>query len=159
MEHIIYSLALVAHVAGITIMAGTTFMDYITFKQFWKLYRTDEVRGIVVENILYKLQRFLGIGMAVILSSGVLMMAYLHQVWGEQIWFRIKMVILLLIIINGLGVRRSLGNKLRKLLAQGPSFKGFEKKLSGIRTNFSVVYALQMMFFLIIFVLSVFKFN
>ena len=118
-----YNIALVAHVVGITIMAGTTFIDFVTFRIFLKFFNADKIKGFVMEGYLYKLQRFLGIGMLVILASGVTMMVKLHEVWGAQLWFRIKMGVLLLIIINGLGLRRMLGSKLKKILAEDLSME------------------------------------
>jgi len=159
MAHTIYNIALVAHIVGITIMAGTTFIDFITFKQFWKIFSDDKAKSLVIEDILYKLQRFMGIGMLVIIISGVLMMVYLHQVWGQQIWFRVKMGILVFIIINGLVIRRRMGSGLKKLLTEGSSDSRFNAKLSGLRRNITTVHLFQMLFFTIIFVLSVFKFN
>ena len=95
-----YNAALVLHIVGITMMAGTSFIDYITFRFFYKTYATDTAKGLVLESYLYNLQRFLGIGMLLILASGITMMVKLHDVWGAQLWFRIKMGLLLLVIIN-----------------------------------------------------------
>jgi uncharacterized membrane protein len=133
-------------------MAGTTFIDFITFQAFRKVIKTDKDKGMVLENFLYRLQRFLGIGMLLILLSGITMMAKLHEIWGAQIWFRIKIGILLLIIINGLGLRRRLGNKLRKVVAINENWQG-------LAANFTVVQVVQMVLFVVIYVLSVYKFN
>jgi len=159
MSTTLYNVALVAHVAGITIMAGTTFIDFVTFRIFLKFFRADKAKGLVMENYLHKLQRFLGIGMLVILVSGVMMMVKLHELWGAQIWFRIKMGVLLLIIINGLGLRRMLGSKLKKILAEDLSTKSIGEKFNGIRRNFTGVQMIQMLLFVIVYVLSIFKFN
>ena len=155
MSTTLYNIALVAHVIGITIMAGTTFIDYITFRSFSKVFRMDEQKGLILENYLHKLQRFLGIGMLLILISGVAMMAKLHEVWGAQIWFRIKIGVLLLIIINGLALRIILGSKLKKILADND----IDEKWDSLKRNFTTVQATQMLLFIIIYVLSVFKFN
>jgi hypothetical protein len=159
MSTMLYQLALVAHVVGITIMAGTTFIDFITFRTFWKTFLTDQSRSRVLENYLHKLQRFLGIGMLVILTSGVLMMVKLHEVWGAQLWFRIKMGVLLLIIINGLGLRRFLGLRLRKLLVQVASGNFTSGDFEGVKRNFTIIQGIQLFLFVTIYVLSVFKFN
>jgi hypothetical protein len=155
MSPTLYYLALVTHVAGITIMAGTTFIDFVAFRTFWRVFKTDQPKGLVLESFLYKLQLFIGIGMLIILLSGVLMMVRLHEVWGAQLWFRIKMGMLVLIIINGLILRRTAGSKLKKMLA-GEVIEG---KLDGIKRNFTAVQLVQILLFLIIYVLSVFKFN
>jgi hypothetical protein len=154
----VYNIALVAHIIGITLMAGATFIDFMIFKLFWKVYPSDKAKGMVIGDTLYTLQRFMGIGMLVILVSGVAMMVYLHQVWGQQIWFRVKMGMLVLIIVNGFGVRGRTGSTLKKLLAEGSS-PNFEAKLSNLKRKLTLAQPFQLLFFLIIFILSVFKFN
>jgi len=154
----LYNIALVTHIIGITIMAGTTFIDFITFRAFGKALKTDKAKSPVLENYLYQLQRFLGIGMLIILASGITMMVKLHEVWGAQLWFRIKMGILLLVIINGLGLRRMMGSRLKKALPDILSTNSFDKQWHRIKINFSIVQAVQMLLFIIIYILSVFKF-
>jgi len=154
----LYNIALVTHIVGITIMAGTTFIDFITFRAFSKALKADKDKSLVLENYLYQLQRFLGIGMLIILASGITMMVKLHAVWGAQLWFRIKMGILLLIIINGLGLRRRMGARLKKALPAILSNNSIDKQWHRIKINFSTVQAVQMLLFIIIYILSVFKF-
>jgi hypothetical protein len=156
MSATLYNAALVLHIAGITIMAGTAFIDFITFRAFCKTYATDVMKGLVLENYLYRLQRFLGIGMLLIIISGVAMMIKLHEIWGAQLWFRVKMGLLLLVIINGLGFRRMLGTQLKKLVANNTPAN---EQWSRIKRNFTTVQAIQLLLFTVIYVLSVFKFN
>lgn len=155
MSTTLYNIALVTHVIGITVMAGTTFIDFIAFRAFSKILITDKGKAMVLEDYLYKLQRFLGIGMLLILVSGVTMMIKLHEVWGAQLWFRIKMGVLLLIIINGLGLRRKVGSKLKKVLANNSP----DADWNSVKRDFTMVQVIQMLLFIIIYVLSVFKFN
>ena len=159
MSMTLYHIALVTHIVGITIMAGTTFIDFVTFRAFWKAFQVDKAKGVLLGEYLYKLQKFLGIGMLVILVSGFVMMIKLHEIWGAQLWFRLKMGILLLIIINGLAIRRKLGSKLKKLLAKDLTAKATLEKFSGLNRNFTLVQVIQLLLFTIIYVLSVFKFN
>jgi hypothetical protein len=159
MEALIYNTALATHIIGITIMAGTTFLDFIIFNQFIKSYRYDKIKNVALENLLFIIQKFIGIGMLVILLSGITMMVYMHQVWGQQIWFRIKMGILLLIIINGFVFRRRLGLRLKKLLGEQATGNSFEVKFSKVKNKTSTIQMLQIFFFIVIFVLSAFKFN
>lgn len=155
MSTALYHIALVAHIVGITIMAGTTFIDFVTFRIFCKIFKEDKDKGLVLENYLFKLQRFMGIGMLVILVSGIAMMAKLHEVWGAQLWFRIKIGVLLLIIINGLGLRRMVGSKLKKVLANSSVAESW----NSVKRNFTIVQVIQMLLFIIVYILSVFKFN
>jgi len=159
MSFAIYHLALVVHIIGITIMAGTTFFDFITFRVFVKSFGADKTKCLIVADYLYRLQRFMGAGMLVILLSGVAMMVKLHEVWGAQIWFRIKMGILLLIIVNGLAIRRRLGVRLKKMLTEDPSLNAESEKMRAIKTRLTTVQVIQMLLFVIIYTLSVYKFN
>lgn len=140
-------------------MAGTTFIDYVAFKAFGKVFQVNNNKALVLGSYLYKLQQFLGIGMLIILISGVMMMVQLHEIWGAQLWFRIKMGILLLIIINGLGLRRMVGAKLNMVLAEDLSGSSVEGKWNAVKRKFNMVEYIQMLMFIIIYVLSVFKFN
>ncbi|MBT1700124.1 hypothetical protein KK083_24765 [Fulvivirgaceae bacterium PWU4] len=158
MNQHIYSATLVVHVVGIVLMAGTAFIDLFTFRYFWKRYGEDKEQGLVVENIAFGLQRFMGVGMLLILLSGIGMMAYLHQVWGQQLWFRIKMAVLVLIIVNGLGLRRALGNKLRRILGADAT-TDVALQLSKVKARMTIIQYLQLLLFIVIFTLSVFKFN
>lgn len=160
MSTTLYHIALVIHVVGITVMAGTTFIDFITFRVFWRTFPVDLAKGIVLESYLYRLQRFLGIGLLIILISGILMMVRLHEVWGAQVWFRVKMGVLLLIVINGLGFRRRLGAQLKRILnCDASKEKETASRQDALRRNFNAVQLVQLLLFIIIYVLSVFKFN
>src|SRR5260221_12787065 len=96
----VYNIALVTHIVGITIMAGDTFIDFIIFHQFWKAYPSDKPKSILIEDMLHRLQRFMGIGRVVILVSGVGMIGYLHQVWAQPVCLRVKIGVLVLGIIT-----------------------------------------------------------
>jgi hypothetical protein len=158
MNQNIYNTILVVHVVGIVLMAGTAVIDLFTFQYFWKRYSEDKKQALVVENIGFRLQRFMGVGMLLILLSGIGMMAYLHQVWGQQLWFRIKMVVLVVIIINGLGLRRTMGAKLRRILDTDPT-TDVALSLSQVKVRMMIVQYLQLLLFIVIFTLSVFKFS
>lgn len=155
----IYHAALATHITGITMMAGTTLMDYVIFKQIWKQYWADKTKALAISEALVKLQIIFGSGFLLLLISGVTMMYLTHGVFGEQLWFRIKFGLILLIMINGLGFGRRLGVQLRKKLPEEISGINVSDKILKIRDNLNVFHITQLAIFLAIFVLSVFKFN
>jgi uncharacterized membrane protein len=154
-----YDAALVGHVIGITLMAGAAFIDLAAFQLFWKVYLKDPAESLRLESYLNKLQKFMGTGMLVILISGVLMMVKMHEVWGSQLWFRIKMGMLLLIILNGLGFRRMLGGKLKRSLADYFTGTNISESMAGLKSRLLTIQTIQVILFIIIYTLSVFKFN
>jgi len=155
----IYHAALATHITGLTMMAGTTLMDYVIFKQVWKQYWADKTRALAITEALVKLQIVFGSGFLLLIISGVTMMYLTHGVFGEQLWFRIKFGLILLIMINGLGFGRRLGVRLRKLLPQEVSGENVGNKILRIRDNLNLFHISQLAIFLTIFILSVFKFN
>lgn len=155
----IYHTALVAHIVGLTMMAGTTLMDYVIFKQLWKQYAADKLKALAIGQATVKLQIVFGIGFLLLIISGVTMMYITHGVFGEQTWFRIKFGLIILIVINGLTMGRRQGVKLRKLLPEEISGTNIGDQLLKVKDNLNIFHISQMAIFITIFVLSVFKFN
>jgi hypothetical protein len=87
------------------------------------------------------------------------MMAITKGVFGEQVWFRIKFGLVLLVIVNGLAVGRRQGTKLRGLLVKQAEGEQTEEAIMKVKNNLRLFHMVQLFVFLIIFVLSVFKFN
>lgn len=154
-----YHTALVAHIIGLTMMAGTTLISYITGKHFWREYALDKAKGKQVIQTISKFQMLNGIGILLLVASGMTMMGFTHGIYGEQTWFRIKFGIVVIVIINGLGVGRRLGGKLRKVLTAASPVPNADAQLMKIKGNMQLFYTLQLALFATIFILSVFKFN
>ncbi|MDB4902630.1 MAG: hypothetical protein JWQ63_1911 [Mucilaginibacter sp.] len=154
----IYHIALVTHITGITMVAGTVLVDYMISKQFWKQFAIEKQKGLTVLEATSKLPILFGVGFLLLIISGVYMMYVTHGAFGEQIWFRIKFGLIILIIINGLAIGRRLGIKLRKNLSEETTGK-VEMALFKIKGKMSLFHISQLAMFIIIFVLSVFKFS
>jgi hypothetical protein len=61
------------------------------------------------------------------------------------------------IVVNGVALARPLAQRLRKLLSQGTGAGG-EEDIMQIRSRLRGVYIAQLVMFLAVFVLSIFKF-
>lgn len=155
----LYHLALVIHIVALTMIAGTTLADYMIFKQFWKRYPADKPKSLAIVEALAKLLVLFGAGFLLIIISGVYMMYVTNGAFGEQIWFRIKFALVVLIIINGLAFGRRLGVKLRRRLSDEASGKSTGDGILKLRRSLSLFHISQMAMLVTIFVLSVFKFN
>jgi uncharacterized membrane protein len=155
----LYNTFLVLHIVGITLMAGATWVDYLAFRKFWPALESDPLRAITLLETNTLCQRLMGFGMLLIIVSGIGMMGIMHGVWGEQTWFRIKFGLLLIIIANGLGLRRVLGTRILRQVSQVSSDATARISLSKLQRSLSLTHAIQMALFIAIFVLSIFKFN
>jgi len=147
---------LALHLTGLVLMAGTIVVDSMIYRAFWQQYNTDRERSVNLLAVSGKFGRVTGIGAALIILTGVGMMAVTHGVFGEQLWFRIKFgLVILLIVINLIARRRGL--KLRKaIVLTDPGSSAFVINARAfLGRYFTAAFAI---FFLII-LLSVFKFN
>ena len=154
-----YHFALVTHIIGFTMMAGITLADFVTTKQFWKQYANDKPKAIAINSAMAKFPKFFGIGIILLILSGVTMMAITNGAFGEQVWFRIKFGLVIIIILNGLAIGRRQGTKLRKLLSHETPDENTNARFLKVKSNLNWFHITQITLFTTIFVLSVFKFN
>lgn len=150
-------LSILIHIIGLTLAAGTTLNSYTLYRRFWRIYPADRNRA---ENLLEgsaRLPVLIGIGMGLLILSGIALMALTKGVYGEQLWFRIKFALVVLVIVNGI-MASSLSRKQRKLLALS-SERNVQVELDKLKGRINIFYLSQLFLFLLIFILGVFKFN
>lgn len=82
-------------------------------------------------------------------------MAITKGVFGEQLWMKIKIVLVVLALLNGIFFRRLQVEKLDTLM-ENVEVRGSEK-LTALTRNLSVYHYIQMLIFAAIITLSVFK--
>jgi hypothetical protein len=138
-------------------MAGTTVVDFTTFKTFWKQFYEDKEKSMGLLMATSKFSRLTGIGAALLVVTGISMMALTNGIFGEQLWFRIKIGIVVALMLNGLLFGRRQGIKLRKTLSADTAY--LTEQVNRIRVNLNIFFTLQFILFFFIVFLSVFKFN
>jgi uncharacterized membrane protein SirB2 len=148
---------LTLHLAALTLMAGTTLVDYLSYASFWKLYDKEREKSLGLLQLMAKFSRIIGIGAATLILTGIGMMVLTHGVFGEQLWFRIKFGLVILLILNGLLVGRKQGVKLRKLIGDGSP--DITAQVTNIKANLKKFHLIQLCIFFLIILLSAFKFN
>lgn len=143
------------HLIGLIMIAGNTLYDFFIYKQFWKQYAIDKGKGIAIVQAISKLTILTAIGGLTLILSGIAMMIVTKGVFDQFLWFRIKMVVLLFLILNIVVVGRRNLVKLRKAL------NGVEQeiRIEKLKRNITGFQYAQIIFLLLIIFLSVFKFN
>ena len=149
---ILLNIFLIAHLTGLALMAGTTVADTVTFNTFSKGFQRDGTPSLTLLALMDKFSALLGIGAALLIISGTGMMIITHGAFAHQIWFKIKLALILILILNGFlfGGRQKL--KLKKNLDTG------DQAESAMR-NIQLFFLVQLAIFLTIILLSIFKFN
>lgn len=153
--HIILPACLVLHIIGLTMMAGTTLIDTIVYKQFFKLYTINQTKAQGVLEATAKVAVLFAVGFGLLLLSGVSIMVLTNGIYGEQTWFRIKMILVIIAIINGLAVGRRTGIQIRKNVEAN----GAAANLAALKQKLLIFHIIQLTIFTVIFVMGVFKFN
>lgn len=141
------------HITGLTLAAGTTLVGFLVNRRFWKFYTADRMKALTVMELGARLPAVIGIGMGLLLLSGFFLMFLTKGVFAEQIWFRIKGILVILVIANSF-VARSLTKRMKTLIAANDS-----NGLSSLKQKVNIFYIVQLLLFFSIFVLGVFKFN
>jgi hypothetical protein len=149
-------ICLVLHITGIVLLGGTTLMNYIISRQFWSCIETDKNKAIIINSTTLTFGRITGIGGVLTILTGITMVAILHGVVDSQLWFRIKMILVLLIILNALLFARPQNIKLKRILTKGIKSSN---ELSSVKSKMDLYYAVQLIMLFTIFVLSVFRFD
>lgn len=149
----IYQSLVVTHLIGFLLFAGGTLAEFIGIRQFWKQYAQDTIKAPAVLQAMSPFAVSLRIGIGIIILSGLSLMVMTHGVYGEQIWFRIKFGLVLLLIANALLVGRRQLIQIQKGATTDTAIPG------KVKVNMNRFHLTQLAFIFIIILLSVFKFN
>lgn len=147
---------LVLHITGIVLLGGTTLLNYIISKQFWACVSSDRNKALVINSTTLNFGRITAIGGVITILSGIAMVVVFHGIVASQLWFRIKMTLLLVIILNALLFARPQNNRLKKLLSVDHTKAG---DLNAVKSKMDFYYTVQLLLFFSMFILSVFRFN
>jgi uncharacterized membrane protein SirB2 len=147
----LFPLCLLAHIIGLTLAAGTTVISFLVNRRFWKFYDTDKVKAVTMMELGTRFPRIIGIGIGLLLVSGIYIMYLTKGAFAGQLWFRIKIVLVLVVIANSF-VGKALAKRVKATMAAEGSIGGFHGKITAF-------YLVQLFLFLAIFVLGTFKFT
>lgn len=155
---LLFNTALFFHISGLCLAVGTTVANFTGFQQFWKQYGHDREKAMMMLPALAKFPTLTLTGAVVLILSGISMTALTQGVFSGQLWFRVKMAIVIFTILNGLVIGRRLGMNLRKALL-APAGGTPATAVSALKHRMNLFFLAQITLFAIIFLLSAFKFN
>jgi len=147
----LFLLCLLAHIMGLTLAAGTTVIGFIVNRRFWKFYGSDKVKALTLMELGTRFPRVIGIGIGLLLLSGFCIMYLSKGAFAGQLWLRIKIVLVLVVIANSFVVKALEKRVNATMTAEG--------SIGGLRRKVTTFYLVQLFLFLAIFVLGVFKFT
>jgi hypothetical protein len=146
---------LVLHLTGLVIMAGTTVVDYFTFKTFCRLADEGDNRSLGLLPIMARYGELLRTGAVIIIITGIGMLVWTGGVWWVQTWFKVKIALVILLVLNGILVGNIQGVKFRKIFTDNSP--DLMQQTTDISANLNRFYLMQLTLFFVIMLLSVIK--
>jgi hypothetical protein len=139
------------------VFIGATVIDFILFRQFWKLYEPQSAKTKTIWEVKNKLRPVISLGGITAFLAGVGLMVLMHQVYGEQTWMRIKFPLVVLAITNAIILARGQNKNIDAGIQANITFSGEHR--ANLKTKFLTFYAIQFCLFFLIIFLSAFRFN
>jgi len=150
---------LVLHLVGIVTMVGFTFASYAAYHQLWVFLPGEKSNALIVLKATSRFQVLQMVGGALIVIGGMIMMIAYQGAIMHALWFKIKMVVLLAIIVNAFIIGRPAMNALKRLLAETSSNQAALGEIGKIKRKLNYFHTTQLTFFFVIFILTSFRFN
>jgi len=154
---ILLQICLVIHLTGLALMAGTTVSEYVTLKALRKIVNAGNEKAMSLLQLMKKLSVLLGLGVALLILSGTGMFIITGGAFIHQFWFKVKLILILVLILNGFLVGSRQESKLLNGINENDG--RLNEQLNKAISNLSTFYKVQMGIFFIIIALSIFKFS
>jgi uncharacterized membrane protein SirB2 len=147
----ILQLLLVFHLAGLTLMAGTTAVSFLSFIKISKSMsgNIDEVKHNF--KMISGLSGLLLLGGILLVSSGVGLLIITHA-YGQW-WFQVKMGAVAVLPLNGFLFGSRQEKKMKQALSAPDA--GMHLRLRRPVANLRIFYAIQLFLFLAVVILAV----
>lgn len=144
--NLLFRCLLAIHLCGLVVMAGTTVVDYYTFKTFCSMTDVGDNRSQGMLTIMARYGNLVRTGAVMLIITGLAMLICKNDLWNEW-WFRIKMALVILLVLNGMFVGNNLGLKFREAIQ---TYSPLSRKVIDIGAKLNRFYLLQLTIFLLI---------
>jgi uncharacterized membrane protein len=129
--HSVYLVFLILHVTAFALFTGTLIANMNNSTQLWLYSDKDATITKALFNTTGKYNRIMGICLGVAVLMGIAMMISMHKVYGPQLWFRIKIGLLVVLLVVRIFYSRNLGQLKKGLNNEIKiSFADLRKKIS-----------------------------
>lgn len=118
MDIIVRNIGLFLHIIGIVALAGGSIGTYILDSWFWKIYDTEPEKAFVVAQASQKLPFLTQVGSGLMFLSGFILLFYYQFSIVGQLWMILKLILFVLMAVNGAVVAGRTGKQIRQLMPQ-----------------------------------------
>lgn len=158
---------LVLHLVGIILMAGLTLFHFFTLSSLNRYLLTDQARALSLIDEFIRLSPWIGIGGMLIILSGTGMVLELKEGVTQALWFKCKMPLVAIMVLNGAWLAKRFSHQLQHLmepartgaLVNPPTGRTEQLAIKQAQFKLRLIYTIQVLLILAIFTLSIFKFQ
>ncbi|MBS1688865.1 MAG: hypothetical protein JSS96_09090 [Bacteroidetes bacterium] len=155
----LFNLGLVCHITGIAMMVGGVLANFVAMAQLWKFLPAEKSKAQVIAKAIARFPIVQGLGGFLIISGGIMMMIFFHGLPMHQAWFKVKLILLLLLILNAIVTAWPANVLLKQLLNGENNIPNEQSKVIKVKQRITLYHVLQLMFFVLIFIVSVTRFD
>jgi len=114
--NLFFRILLALHLCALVLMAGTTVIDYVSFKIFCSMTNAETGNASGMLPLMGRYGGLVRTGAVALILTGVIMLAINSSLWDE-LWFKVKLALALLLVLNGIFIGNNLGMKFRRMAA------------------------------------------
>lgn len=151
--HSVYLIFLILHLTAFALFTGTLIANLINNNQLWQYSEKDPIITKALFQTTDKYNKIMAASLGIALVMGILMMTQMHKVYGAQMWMRLKIALVLVIVIIRVLYSRNL-NKFKKRLSGETTIS-----ISDVKKKVSLFQLVQIILVAGIIILSVCRFN
>jgi len=151
--HSVYLIFLVIHVSAFALFTGTLIANMVNSNQLWLYTGKDAAITKALFTTTDKYNRIMGICLGIAVTMGIAMMTQMHKVYGPQLWFRIKIGLLIVLLVVRIFYARNLGQVKKGINNE------IKVSFADLRKKTSLFQLLSIVIIGGIIILSVFRFN
>lgn len=146
---------LILHLIAFTMLAGTVLAHFIIHNKLNHYLLTNHVRALTMLESAGSLGPVMGIGTGLLLLTGIGMVLVFHGTVAQMLWFKIKMVLVLVLLLNGTITPRRVTNGLKQALSTNGEAAVPASTWKG---RMRLFHTIQLLLIVTILVLSVLRF-
>jgi hypothetical protein len=150
-------LLIIMHLSGLILMVGTTVASFVTFRAFVNRLNIKSETSTGLLQLLSNLAPIKGIGGILLILSGIGLTFITGWVFLHMLWLQLKLSLILLLPLNEILIEKKQLKKLKTAFFENNPDSAAVIKMT--IPKIAMFYTIQLLLFLGIIVLAVFKFN
>jgi uncharacterized membrane protein len=154
----LYHLLLALHIVGFITAIGTLVSSLVSYNQFWKLCALNADQGKAAFKSFLKTQKVGMIGLLVAILAGLGMEVIVAGAHHTFLWFRIKMPLVALILINAGLLGRIATKRLQKFSTGNEEIIKSGEEIVKLKRTTAVFQYSQLFIFVLIVIMMAFRF-